>query len=113
MNCMSAYSMPLCTILTKWPAPSGPIHAQHGSPSTWAEIDSSSGPSDAYDSFEPPGMIDGPSSAPTSPPEMPAPDEVQALLPQRLLAAAGVLEVGVAAVDDDVALLEQRRRARR
>ena len=24
MSCMSAYSMPLCTILTKWPAPSGP-----------------------------------------------------------------------------------------
>ena len=25
MNCMSAYSMPLWTILTKWPAPSGPM----------------------------------------------------------------------------------------
>ena len=24
ISCMSAYSMPLCTILTKWPAPSGP-----------------------------------------------------------------------------------------
>ena len=24
MSCMSPYSMPLCTILTKWPAPFGP-----------------------------------------------------------------------------------------
>ena len=38
----------------------------------------------------------------------PAPHEVDAVLAQRLLAAAGVLEVGVAAVDDDVALLEER-----
>ena len=73
MNCMSAYSMPLWTILTKWPAPSGPIQAQHGSPSTRAAIDSRIGPRAAYDSFEPPGMIDGPVSAPTSPPEMPVP----------------------------------------
>ena len=36
------------------------------------------------------------------------PDEVEAVLAQRRLAAAGVLEVGVAAVDDDVALLEER-----
>jgi hypothetical protein len=34
--------------------------------------------------------------------------EVQTLLPKRLLTSTGVLEVGVAAVDDDVALLEQR-----
>ena len=33
------YSMPLCTILTKWPAPSGPTHSQHGEPSsTLAQI---------------------------------------------------------------------------
>ena len=38
-----------------------------------AEISSSSGPSDLYDSAGPPGMIDGPFSAPSSPPEMPAP----------------------------------------
>ena len=36
-------------------------------------------------------------------------DEVQAVLAQRLLAADGVGEVRVAAVDDDVALVEQRR----
>ena len=45
MSCMSAYSMPLCTILTKWPAPSGPTCTQHGVPSTWAAIDSKIGPS--------------------------------------------------------------------
>ena len=44
MTCMSAYSMPLWTILTKWPAPSVPIQAQQGLPSTWAAIFSSSGP---------------------------------------------------------------------
>ena len=45
MSCMSAYSMPLCTILTKWPAPSGPMWTQHGVPSTWAAIFSNIGPS--------------------------------------------------------------------
>ncbi|SCE28402.1 hypothetical protein GA0115253_104092 [Streptomyces sp. Termitarium-T10T-6] len=39
----------------------------------------------------------------------PHPDEMDPALAQLLLAAAGVLEVGVAAVDDDVALLQQRR----
>ncbi|PQM45528.1 hypothetical protein C1Y40_04312 [Mycobacterium talmoniae] len=73
MSCMSEYSMPLCTILTKCPDPSGPMWVQHGSPSTWAEISSSSGPSDLYDAAGPPGMIDGPLSAPSSPPEIPAP----------------------------------------
>ena len=46
MSCMSAYSMPLCTILTKWPAPSGPMCVQHGMPSTCALIVSSIGPRD-------------------------------------------------------------------
>ena len=53
-------------------------------------------------------MIDGPSSAPSSPPEMPVPTKCRPCSRRRLLAAPGVLEVGVAAVDDDVALLEQR-----
>jgi hypothetical protein len=30
MSCMSPYSMPLWTIFTKCPAPSSPIHSQHG-----------------------------------------------------------------------------------
>ena len=73
MSCMSAYSMPLWTILTKWPAPSGPTWVQHGVPSTWAEMDSSIGPRRSYDSAVPPGMIEGPLSAPSSPPETPMP----------------------------------------
>ncbi len=46
---------------------------QHGVPSTFAEMFSSSGPNDSYDSGEPPGMIDGPFSAPSSPPDTPVP----------------------------------------
>ena len=101
--------MPLCTIFTKWPAPSAPTWVQHGVPSTWAEIDSSSGPSDSYASLVPPGMMLGPLSAPSSPPEMPVPTKWMPALPQRRLAAPGVREVRVAAVDDDVARFEQRR----
>src|ERR1700721_2224831 len=74
---MSEYSMPLCTILTKCPAPSGPTWVQHGTPSTCAEISSSSGPSDLYDSAGPPGRIDGPLRGP------PAPAEHPPRLPQR------------------------------
>ena len=47
MSCMSAYSMPLWTIFTKWPAPSGPTWVQHGTPSTVAAMLSSIGPSAA------------------------------------------------------------------
>ena len=73
MSCMSAYSMPLWIIFTKWPAPSVPTCVTHGSPSASAAIDARIGPSVSYASAEPPGMIDGPCSAPSSPPEMPAP----------------------------------------
>ena len=48
MSCMSAYSMPLCTIVTKCPAPSGPTWETHGEPSAaFAEIFSSIGPSES------------------------------------------------------------------
>ena len=73
ISCMSAYSMPLCTILTKWPAPSWPTWVTQGSPSATAAIERKIGPSVCHDSSDPPGMIDGPSSAPSSPPEMPVP----------------------------------------
>jgi hypothetical protein len=73
MSCMSPYSMPLWTILTKWPAPSGPSHSQQGVP-----VDL--GGDGLEDRFHvrpglgvPPGMMEGPSSAPSSPPETPAP----------------------------------------
>ena len=36
---MSAYSMPLWIIFTKWPAPSCPTCVTHGSPSATAAID--------------------------------------------------------------------------
>ena len=58
-------------------------------------------------------MMLGPSSAPSSPPETPVPTKCRPCAAQRLLAAAGVGEVRVAAVDDDVARLQQRRPARR
>ncbi len=73
MSCMSAYSMPLCTIFTKCPAPSGPTCVVQGTPSTFAAIASSMGPRACHDSAEPPGMIDGPLSAPSSPPDTPMP----------------------------------------
>ena len=53
-------------------------------------------------------MMLGPCSAPSSPPETPVPTKCRPVLAQRLLAAAGVGEVRVAAVDDDVAGLQQR-----
>ena len=76
MSCMSAYSMPLCTIFTKWPAPSVPMCVTHGSPSATAAIERRIGPSVSYDSTVPPGMSEGPFSAPSSPPEMPAPTKL-------------------------------------
>ncbi len=79
MSCMSAYSMPLWTILTKWPAPSVPRCAAHGVPSTTAAMLSTIGPRVSYASSEPPTMIDGPLRAPSSPPETPAPTKCSPL----------------------------------
>ena len=76
MSCMSAYSMPLWIILTKCPAPSVPTCVTQGSPSATAAIERRIGPRVSHASAEPPGMIDGPSSAPSSPPEMPAPTKL-------------------------------------
>ena len=73
INCMSPYSMPLCTILTKWPAPPGPMCVTQGVPSTLAAMASKIGRMIRHDSAGPPGMIDGPLSAPSSPPETPVP----------------------------------------
>ncbi len=66
--------MPLCTIFTKCPAPSGPMYATHGSPSgAFAAISVRIGATRSYASLWPPGMIDGPFSAPSSPPDTPVP----------------------------------------
>ena len=76
---MSPYSMPLCTILTKCPAPSGPTQSQQGVPSaTLAAIPWKIGLTAGQASTSPPGMIDGPLRAPSSPPETPEPTNKQA-----------------------------------
>src|SRR5229473_3471295 len=90
---MSAYSIPLWTILTKWPAPSAPMYVQHGTPSTLAAIAVSISATCSYDSRVPPGIRLGPRSAPSS------------RCGRR--PAARVVKQGVAAVDDGVARFEQ------
>ncbi len=70
---MSPYSMPLCTILTKCPAPPGPMWITQGSPSTRAAMASNTGRITAQVDAGPPGMMLGPLRAPSSPPETPAP----------------------------------------
>ena len=74
MSCMSPYSMPLWTIFTKWPAPPSPTHSQQGLPaSVCAAIFWKIGLTAAHALGEPPGMMEGPSNAPSSPPETPVP----------------------------------------
>ena len=70
---MSAYSMPLCTVLTKCPAPSGPIQAAQGAPRKRAAIASKTGATRSQAARVPPPMIEGPWRAPSSPPETPTP----------------------------------------
>ena len=106
---MSPYSMPLCTIFTKWPAPSGPTCVTHGPASVFAAMASSTSRMIGHASFEPPGISDGPNRAPSSPPDTPQPTKWMPGRPQRRLAAPRVLEPRVAAVDDDVAAVEQRQ----
>ena len=56
----------------------------------------------------PPGMMEGPWRAPSSPPETPVPMNRMPFSFRDLGAAVGVREMRVAAVDDDVALFEMR-----
>ncbi len=63
--------------------------------SATAAIERRIGPSVTQDSSEPPGMIDGPSRAPSSPPGDAGADEVDAGLADRLLATDRVGEVRV------------------
>ena len=65
--------MPLCTIFTKWPAPFSPTHSQQGAPSTLAAMAWKIGPTAGQAFADPPGMMDGPRRAPSSPPETPVP----------------------------------------
>ena len=85
MSCMSPYSMPLWTIFTKWPAPSGPTCVTQGPESVLAEIDSSTGLSRSQASTVPPGMSEGPRRAPSSPPDTPMPTK---LMPSLLRSAS-------------------------
>mmetsp|Transcript_8229 Transcript_8229/g.30522 ORF Transcript_8229/g.30522 Transcript_8229/m.30522 type:complete len:299 (+) Transcript_8229:931-1827(+) len=73
INCMSPYSIPLCTILTKLPAPPGPTYVTHAPESVCADTGFKISAMMSYASFEPPGIIDGPLRAPSSPPLTPIP----------------------------------------
>ena len=81
MSCMSPYSMPLWTIFTKWPAPFSPTQSQQGEPSsTLAQIAWKMGLTNGHAAGEPPGIREGPFSAPSSPPETPQPTYSRPLL---------------------------------
>ncbi len=54
----------------------------------------------------PPGMIDGPWRAPSSPPDTPVPTNRMPFLGQLLGAAVGIRVQGVAAINDDVAFFQ-------
>ena len=103
---MSAYSMPLCTILTKCPAPSGPTWVQHGVPSTVG----GDGLEERADGVVRLLGASGHDARPLEGALLAAgdagADEVDPLRPQRRLAPAGVVEVGVAAVEEHVARLQ-------
>ena len=57
----------------------------------------------------PPGMIEGPLRAPSSPPDTPVPMKSNALFRKVLGAAAGIRPVRIAPVNDDVALFQVRQ----
>ena len=65
--------MPLWTILTKWPAPPGPTQSQQGSLPAFAAMSWKMAFTWGQAAAEPPGMMLGPLSAPSSPPETPVP----------------------------------------
>ena len=98
--------MPLCTILTEWPDPSGPMYVTHGPVIVGADrvrID----PRSWYDSVNRPGIIDS-LTAPFLATADAHAEEVESCPSRAGLAAAGVVEVGIAPVDDHVAGFEQR-----
>ena len=65
--------MPLCTVFTKCPAPSGPRRSTQGSPLYLAAISRRIGFNCNQLCSVPPTIIDGPNRAPSSPPETPIP----------------------------------------
>ncbi len=99
--------MPLCTILTKCPAPSGPMCVQQGTPSTCAEISSSSGPSGLVRLGRAARHDRRPVQCALLTAGDAGADEVQPALAYRLLASNGVGVERIAAVDDDVAFFHR------
>ena len=97
MSCMSAYSMPLCTIFTKWPAPSAPMWVQHGLAVDLGRDVLEQRSERVVGLRRAAGHDRGPVQRALLAAGDAHPDEVQALAPQRLLAAPGVEEVRVAA----------------
>mmetsp|Transcript_36276 Transcript_36276/g.89366 ORF Transcript_36276/g.89366 Transcript_36276/m.89366 type:complete len:272 (-) Transcript_36276:110-925(-) len=73
MSCMSPYSMPLCTIFTKLPAPPGPTYVTQGPLSVCAHTFFSTSSTASKAARCPPGIMDGPLRAPSSPPLTPMP----------------------------------------
>ena len=73
MSCMSPYSMPLWTILTKCPLPPSPTQSQQGSSPALAQIAWNIGLMAGQADGLPPGMREGPYLAPSSPPDTPEP----------------------------------------
>ena len=66
--------MPLCIIFTKCPEPAGPIHSQQGVPSgAFAAILCKIGLTSGQAATEPPGIMEAPFKAPSSPPDTPLP----------------------------------------
>ena len=81
INCMSPYSMPLWVIFTKCPAPSRPTHSQQASPSgVLAQIAWKMSFTSGHAATLPPGIIEGPKRAPSSPPDTPVPMNIRPLL---------------------------------
>src|SRR6266550_4473047 len=67
-DCIKPYSIPLCTIFTKWPAPDGPTCAYPFSGASALKT----GSSRFTGSSSPPTMRQKPTSRPQTPPETPA-----------------------------------------
>merc|ERR1719430_2925483 len=98
MSCMSPYSMPLSTILTKCPLPSSPTQSQHGSSPDLAQIAWKIGLIAGQAAGLPPGIREGPYLAPSSPPDTPDPTK---RIPFSLKAVA-LLQQGNQLVDEGV-----------
>ena len=99
--------MPLCTIFTKCPAPSSPTQSQQGVPSsTLAAIAWKIGFTCGHAAGLPPGIIDGPLRAPSSPPETPVPINRIPFSASAFVRRVESRKQRVAAINNDVALFE-------